>query len=130
VEKVAVRALGDRVRQRSLNRRFASPVPRSVARPQAVLAAFLQGPATDRYGLDLMNATGMPSGTLYPILARLRQAGWVRAEWETRDPDAARPARRYYRLTPHGVTAARQSVAQLYQQLGRATKTSAKPRPA
>jgi hypothetical protein len=37
-----------------------------------VLAAFLEDPAADRYGLDLMKATDMPSGTLYPILARLR----------------------------------------------------------
>ncbi|GIF53876.1 PadR family transcriptional regulator [Asanoa ferruginea] len=95
-----------------------------------VLAAFLHDPASDRYGLDLMNATGMPSGTLYPILARLRQAGWVRAEWEILDPEAARPPRRYYRLTAHGVAAARQGVAQLYQQLGPAVRPSTKPRPA
>jgi DNA-binding PadR family transcriptional regulator len=95
-----------------------------------VLAAFLEDPTSDRYGLDLMKTTGMPSGTLYPILARLRKAGWVRAEWEAPDPDASRPARRYYRLTPHGVTAARQGVAQLYQQLGRATRISTKPRTA
>lgn len=95
-----------------------------------VLAALLEDPASDRYGLDLMKATGMPSGTLYPILARLRKAGWVGAEWETPDPDAARPARRYYRLTPDGVAAARQGVADLYGQLGRATHLSAEPRPA
>jgi DNA-binding PadR family transcriptional regulator len=41
----------------------------------------------------------MPSGTLYPILARLRAAGWVHADWEQPEPDASRPARRYYRLT-------------------------------
>jgi PadR family transcriptional regulator PadR len=95
-----------------------------------VLAAFLEDPTSDRYGLDMMKATGMPSGTLYPILARLRKAGWLAAEWENPDPDTSRPARRYYRLTPHGVTAARTSVAQLYQQLGRATHTNPKPRPA
>ncbi|BCB76368.1 hypothetical protein GCM10022251_24330 [Phytohabitans flavus] len=86
-----------------------------------VLAAFLEDPAADRYGLDLMKATDMPSGTLYPILARLRDAGWVRAEWEQPDPDASRPARRYYRLTPEGVVVAREGVAELYQKLGIAT---------
>lgn len=83
-----------------------------------VLAAFLEDPAADRYGLDLMKATDMPSGTLYPILARLRDAGWVRAEWERPDPDASRPARRYYRLTPEGVVAARERVAELSRKLG------------
>jgi len=83
-----------------------------------VLAAFLTDPAADRYGLDLMKVTGMPSGTLYPILARLRDAGWVEAEWEEPGPDASRPARRYYRLTPDGVVAAREGVAELAQKLG------------
>jgi len=104
-----------------------------------VLAAFLEDPAADRYGLDLMKVTDMPSGTLYPILARLREAGWVRAEWEQPDPDTSRPARRYYRLTPEGVVAARTGVAELYQKLGiaaggrkagAARRPSPRPRPA
>src|SRR5262245_65585349 len=86
-----------------------------------VLAAFLEDPAADRYGLDLMKATDMPSGTLYPILARLRSAGWVQAEWEQPDPDASRPARRYYRLTPKGVVAARDRVAEPSRKAGIAT---------
>lgn len=86
-----------------------------------VLAVFLEDPAADRYGLELMGATDMPSGTLYPILARLREAGWVRAEWEQVGPEAARPARRYYRLTPEGAVAAREGVAELYRRLGVAT---------
>jgi PadR family transcriptional regulator PadR len=87
-----------------------------------VLAAFLDDPAEHRYGLDLMRATDQPSGTLYPILARLVRAGWAVAEWEREhDPtETGRPSRRYYRLTPHGVTAARDAVAQLYEQLSRA----------
>ncbi|HWG99583.1 MAG TPA: PadR family transcriptional regulator, partial [Pilimelia sp.] len=31
-----------------------------------VLSVLLADPAADRYGLDLMRATGLPSGTLYP----------------------------------------------------------------
>ena len=86
-----------------------------------VLAAFLEDPSADRYGLDLMKATDMPSGTLYPILARLRAAGWVQAEWERPNPDASRPARRYYRLTAEGAVAARNGVAELSRKLGVAT---------
>ncbi|NUT31765.1 MAG: PadR family transcriptional regulator [Hamadaea sp.] len=80
-----------------------------------VLAALLAEPDADRYGLDLMHATGLPSGTLYPILHRLQEASWVDAHWEQIDPAAqGRPARRYYRLTPLGATSARQALAELH----------------
>ena len=97
-----------------------------------MLAAFLEDPVADRYGLDLMRATDQPSGTLYPILTRLLDAGWVVANWEPEhDPVAeGRPARRYYRLTPHGVTEARAAVAELSQRLAKATLRNPKPRPA
>lgn len=89
-----------------------------------VLAAFLAEPADDRYGLDLMKVTGLPSGTLYPILQRLQQSGWVAAQWEVMDPVAeGRPARRYYRLTAEGVERARAALAELHAQ------TSAAPPP-
>ncbi|WP_222853700.1 PadR family transcriptional regulator [Fodinicola acaciae] len=67
----------------------------------AVLAAFPRDQEEGHYGLELMRATGLPSGTLYPILVRLQDAGWVETHWEDVDPaTAGRPARRYYRLTP------------------------------
>jgi DNA-binding PadR family transcriptional regulator len=82
-----------------------------------VLAVLLADPRTDRYGLDLMQATGLPSGTLYPILHRLQEAGWLAAHWEEIDPaEQGRPARRYYRLTPDGVAQARQALAELRAQ--------------
>jgi DNA-binding PadR family transcriptional regulator len=85
----------------------------------AILAAFLQDPAEGHYGLGLMRATGQPSGTLYPILVRLQDAGWVDAHWEDIDPVAAgRPARRYYRLTPDGVVAARRELQALQRKIG------------
>jgi DNA-binding PadR family transcriptional regulator len=69
-----------------------------------VLAAFRDDPEAGRYGLDLMRASGHSSGTLYPILVRLRRAGWVAATWEGTEPDpAGRLARRHYRLTVDGV---------------------------
>ncbi|MEV1143342.1 hypothetical protein [Micromonospora sp. NPDC049799] len=40
-----------------------------------VLAALLAQPETEHYGLDLMATTDLPSGTLYPVLHRLRAAG-------------------------------------------------------
>lgn len=77
-----------------------------------VLQAFLAEPGTERYGLDIMQATGYPSGTVYPILMRLQRAGWLAGHWEDIDPAAAgRPARRWYLLTPDGATTARTELA-------------------
>lgn len=93
---------------------------RVTAAVSKVLAAFLEDPEADRYGLELMRASGHPSGTLYPILLRLQNAGWVVAYWEDIDPVAAgRPARRYYRLTPDGRVSARTEIAALQAQLNR-----------
>ncbi|MGN9808855.1 PadR family transcriptional regulator [Micromonospora sp. BQ11] len=79
-----------------------------------VLAALLAQPETEHYGLDLMAMTDLPSGTLYPVLHRLRAAGWLAAEWEPVDPSTVgRPARRYYRLTAEGVVEARRALAEL-----------------
>jgi DNA-binding PadR family transcriptional regulator len=85
----------------------------------ARLLAVLVVDATQwRYGLDLMRATGQPSGSLYPMLTRLEAAGWLDAEWEDVDPVAqGRPARRYYRLTADGLTLARNELAELSAQL-------------
>lgn len=67
----------------------------------AVLLAIRSG---HRYGFDIMDATGLPDGTVYPILRRLERRGVLAGAWE--DEDAARseqrPQRRYYRLTPVG----------------------------
>ena len=39
------------------------------------------------YGLDIVTQTGMPSGTVYPTLGRLKKAELVKARWErTRAP--------------------------------------------
>ncbi len=86
-----------------------------------VLATLLTDPDTGRYGLDLMRATGLASGTLYPVLHRLREAGWVDAAWEDVDPSVqGRPARRYYRLTGEGVRSARLRLAELHAVTGSA----------
>lgn len=56
------------------------------------------------YGLSIMEATGLPSGTVYPILRRLEAAKLVRAAWESqRIADTQqRPPRKYYKLTTTG----------------------------
>lgn len=60
-----------------------------------------------RFGFDIMAVTGLTSGTVYPSLDRLEQAGLLKSRWE--DEAAAhaegRPARRYFYLTAAGATA-------------------------
>ena len=36
-----------------------------------------------RYGFDIMDATNLPSGTVYPVLGRLERDGYVRSKWES-----------------------------------------------
>jgi PadR family transcriptional regulator PadR len=73
-----------------------------------VLRAFLAAPAAELYGLQLLRATGLKSGTLYPLLDRLEDAGWLRSRWEDTDPaEQGRPRRRFYVLTGLGQHEAR-----------------------
>lgn len=75
-----------------------------------VLDALLQESPAGRYGYELTAVTGVASGTLYPILARLESAGWLASEWEA-SPEHGKPPRRYYRLTGEGASAARLQLA-------------------
>lgn len=56
------------------------------------------------YGLDIVAITGLPSGTVYPTLARLKKGGLVSARWEDQRvaEREGRPRRRYYELTGAG----------------------------
>lgn len=57
-----------------------------------------------RFGFDIMDATGLTSGTVYPALERLEELGYVRSTWE-REAVAhkdGRPARRYFEITAAG----------------------------
>jgi DNA-binding PadR family transcriptional regulator len=75
-----------------------------------VLHALLNG---HRHGFDIMAASGLASGTVYPILRRLEREGIARARWEavSEARDAQRPPRRYYELSSSGVRVARDMVA-------------------
>ena len=53
-----------------------------------VLSVFLADASAWRYGYDLMKAARLPSGTLYPMLARLQEQGLVTAQWEQHSADA------------------------------------------
>lgn len=89
---------------------------------ERVLRAFLADPSAPQYGYDLMKAANLPSGTLYPMLARLQQHGLVTSEWEPQaDDGGGRPPRKYYKLTGDGIRVARLELAQAAA--ARATRT-------
>ena len=61
----------------------------------------------NRFGFDIMDATGLTSGTVYPSLDKLESLGFLDSHWE--DARVARrdkrPPRRYFDLTPAGAAA-------------------------
>jgi DNA-binding PadR family transcriptional regulator len=80
-----------------------------------VLAAFCDAAGRKLSGADVAKATGLASGTLYPILLRYEEAGFLSGEWETAEPSRlGRPRRRYYRLTAQGAREAAAALAQLH----------------
>lgn len=67
----------------------------------AVLRALAGG---HRYGFDIMEATGLSSGSIYPALDKLEARGLAVSTWE--EPRIARaekrPSRRYFEITESG----------------------------
>jgi len=80
----------------------------------AVLKAIASG---YRHGFDIIDITGLPGGTVYPMLGKLEDAGCVQSKWE--DPRIAqaekRPPRRYYELRAAGERQLEQMLQQFRQ---------------
>jgi PadR family transcriptional regulator PadR len=90
--------------------------PRMTLQTLAVLNALLEDPAAGRYGLEISKDAGLATGSIYPILARLEQAGWLTSHWENVQPaTAGRPRRRLYRLTAIGEQNAYSAISKAQQ---------------
>ena len=76
--------------------------PRTLGNTTATILLTIQ--RGTRYGFDIIEQTGLPSGTVYPSLGRLKRLGYLESEWEDRKTadKERRPRRRYYRVTPEG----------------------------
>jgi DNA-binding PadR family transcriptional regulator len=81
-------------------------VTRSATR---TLLVFLEAPRSWRHGYDLMKVADISSGTLYPLLARLTEDGWLESRWEEAERPG-RPPRQLYRLTATGRVRAREAL--------------------
>lgn len=77
---------------------------------RAILAFLSDAKRAWSHGYDLVRATGVKSGTVYPLLIRLEAEGYLEAQWQ---PPAApgRPPRHAYRLTAAGERFARTVLA-------------------
>ena len=86
-----------------------------------------------RHGFDIIDATGYPSGTVYPILRRLEDAGMLRSSWEpvTAARAEQRPPRRYYQVTAAGAVVLQEAMKR-YPEVARSLAPAAtlRPRPA
>jgi len=81
------------------------------AQSVAVLSALVSLPRTWQHGYELSKLTGLASGTLYPILGRLDDRGYLESKW-LESTQAGRPPRHVYRLTTRGSSYAREVLDQ------------------
>jgi DNA-binding PadR family transcriptional regulator len=68
----------------------------------AVVLALADVSAEWHYGYDLCRRTGLQAGSMYPILMRLADRGFLETSWES-DTPVGRPPRHLYRLTGQGL---------------------------
>lgn len=86
---------------------FMARQPHTSPHTRAVLAALLSAYPAHTYGYDLSKATNLKSGTLYPILQRLHEQGFLSAQWEE-SPHPGKPPRHIYTLTDTGLKLAQE----------------------
>jgi len=82
-------------------------VRRSSAQTLNLLRSLMDQPRKWHHGYELSKATELLSGTLYPILVRLSDRGFLEHKWLP-SQEAGRPPRHVYRLTAKGVAHAQQ----------------------
>ena len=92
---------------------------RLTAQTLRLLKIFVEKPRECRSGAEIARMIGIGSGTLYPILQRLENAGWLTSEWESVDPsEAGRPRRRLYKITGQGQANAVKALTDMQRDLG------------
>jgi DNA-binding PadR family transcriptional regulator len=93
--------------------------PDASPQTRTVFALLADEPDQWWYGYDIAQRTSLRSGTLYPILGRLAERGYLETRWEA-DPPEGRPRRHLYRLTGAGAArAAELAPARASEQPGR-----------
>ncbi|HEV7607129.1 MAG TPA: PadR family transcriptional regulator [Steroidobacteraceae bacterium] len=100
-----------------------SRIRRSSGQTLNLLRALMDEPRKWHHGYELSKATELLSGTLYPILMRLSERGFLDHKWvETEEP--GRPPRHVYRLTAKGIAHAKEQF-EISDEVGAPAKASA-----
>ena len=75
----------------------------SMSHTESLVLELLRG--RERYGLELVDASGgaLKRGSVYVILARMEEKGFVESRQEERTQGASGLPRRLYRATPYGL---------------------------
>ena len=81
--------------------------PNTSRQTRTLLAAFLDRAGAWRHGYELSKETGLQSGTLYPLLMRLSEQGFLESRWQDTERPGL-PPRHVYRLTASGLALARE----------------------
>ena len=88
--------------------------PRITGPTLKVLKELIACPLKGISGAEIARATGLASGTLYPILFRLEKSAWLQSEWEDANPsEMKRPRKRLYRVTALGEIESRSAFREL-----------------
>jgi PadR family transcriptional regulator PadR len=90
--------------------------PNTSPQTLAVLALLLSRPREWQHGLAIARATRLQSGTLYPLVMRLADNGYLEARWRPSDLPG-RPPRHEYRLTATGRALAVARLAGTHEQV-------------
>lgn len=80
---------------------------RTLSPPARTILAIMSAAGSDwLHGYDLSRQSGVKPGTLYPLLIRLEEQGYLEAEWQA-PAKPGRPPRHAYQLTAEGRALAR-----------------------
>jgi DNA-binding PadR family transcriptional regulator len=78
---------------------------------EVLLQAF-DSRADDLHGWAIMKATKRSGPTVYGVLDRLADIGWISGWWENENPEPGKPRRRLYSITPTGVIGAQEILSE------------------
>ena len=81
-----------------------------ITQPTLAVLEVLLAEEQGTWGLNISEVTGLKPGTVYPILTRLEDSGWVISFWETEITRDA-PKRKYFLLMAHMRQAAEKLIA-------------------
>jgi PadR family transcriptional regulator PadR len=94
----------------------------------AVLDALAAKASDWSHGYDLCRALGLKAGTVYPILIRLAERGYVETAWEQEVPPG-RPPRHLYRLSAAGAEQVRELRRADARHTSRRSRVAGRPAP-